>query len=284
MVIKNEGGYSSYDEKQVYVTALTNENYIPGVMALVRSLKKVATTHEIIILVPTSAYQFLLKKITDYGILYFSGVNVLSSDDLLLPDELNEQEHFWTNTFFKLKAFSLEQFSKVILIDSDMLVQKNIDCLFEKEHMSAVVAGKCLNPEWCDLNSGLVVFVPNVDLYKKLVLTIPFTYMRKKLEGAATGDQDVIHDVFPEWRYNQQLHLDEKYNMFWSCLIFYCTTHRCKLRSIPVVHFIGAKKPWSYGFKNIFIDFFSSIKHLNLMKFNQNLMLVKYILLTKRKM
>lgn len=260
---------------------MTNDNYIPGVMALVKSLKKVGTTHEIIILVPTSAYEALYKKIKEYGILKFKGVKVLSTEELPLPDELTEQKHYWSSTFFKLKAFSLEQFSKVILIDSDMLVQNNIDCLFEKEHMAAVVAGQCEHPEWDSLNSGLVVLIPKKDLYQTLVSTIPSTYQRRKLEGYATGDQDVIHDVFPKWNRLSELHLNEQYNVFWSCMKTYCESNKCSIDDISVVHFIGADKPWNYKRLLIFETFLSNIKHRNRFGLKKMRVLLKYRALSK---
>lgn len=43
----------------IYLTALTNERYIPGVMALIRSLKEVGTKYDIAIMIPESQEDIL---------------------------------------------------------------------------------------------------------------------------------------------------------------------------------------------------------------------------------
>lgn len=39
----------------------------------------------------------------------------------------------FSETWTKLRAFALTQYEKVILVDSDMLIRKNMDELFEKK-------------------------------------------------------------------------------------------------------------------------------------------------------
>ena len=250
-------------------------------MALVRSLKKIGTTHEIVILVPTSKHEELLNKISDYGILKFDGVKVIDSCDIELPSDLSEQNHYWTNTFFKLKAFSLEQFKKIVLIDSDMLVQRNIDCLFDKPHMSAVIAGQCMYPDYDSLNSGLMVVVPVSKLYNRLLNSVCPTVKLREQEGNACGDQDVIHYVFPDWFAMKECILHEKYNVFWGMEESFCSKYSLTLDDIAVLHFIGQYKPWNYEHLTWQKLFLSGVKRKSKFIVKRSLLLKKYISMTR---
>jgi lipopolysaccharide biosynthesis glycosyltransferase len=176
-----------------------------------------------------------------------------------LPEEVravnadNDRSH-WTRTLEKLSVFSLTQFSKVVYVDSDMLVVKNIDRLFERPHMSAVAAGARVpgNEDWVTLNSGLMVVEPDPQAYSRLPELILVTaHRRLVVEGAlGVGDQDVISEAHPEWRHTPVLRLPDAYNMFTDYLDYHIR-HLGVPWSGPdgvhVLHFVGPRKPWMLG-------------------------------------
>ena len=96
-------------------------------------------------------------------------------DELVDVDELNsgDVEHLTLLnrpelgvTFTKIYCWLLTQYSKCVFLDSDFLVLKNIDDLFEREELSAAP-----DAGWPDcFNSGLFVYRPSKDTFHQLML------------------------------------------------------------------------------------------------------------------
>ena len=70
-----------------------------------------------------------------------------------------------TKTFSKLNIWTLTSYSKIVYLDSDILVLKNIDDLFEREELSA--GSEDL---WPDVfNSGVLVIEPSQTTFERLI-------------------------------------------------------------------------------------------------------------------
>lgn len=245
--------------KYSYITVLSNKRYIPGVIALKRALDSVKSRFPLTILVPDDQVEEFSAVATKLNCKLVSRPNILV-DHKQLP-----KEHYWSKTFFKLAAVSLVEFDKIILLDSDMLVAKNIDHLFEYPHMSATTDGQGLRPTQNNLNSGLMVIEPSVKTFKDLVSYIDKTIFYRGTQGLPTGDQDVFRAYMPEWVEREELHLSEVYNTFFMDLQVLFTRKIYKRRDeIYVVHFIGKQKPWEYNFKKKLEIFRKSLRHFNL--------------------
>lgn len=130
-----------------------------------------------------------------------------------------------------------------------MLILNNIDELFNKKHMSAVVAGALIpgREDWKLLNSGIMVIEPKKNLGINIAKTIDIVSEKKE----CFGDQDLIQEYYNEWDKNKELELNHKYNIFINDLEFYCKKCDYNVKkffnnnnSISVVHFVGEKKPW----------------------------------------
>jgi glycogenin glucosyltransferase len=95
-------------------------------------------------------------------------------DEVILVEELDskDSEHLTLLarpelgiTFTKINCWLLEQYSKCVFLDSDCVVLRNIDDLFQREELSA-------SPDagWPDcFNSGVFVYRPSKETYRKLV-------------------------------------------------------------------------------------------------------------------
>ncbi len=237
---------NGFSEKYAYITVLTNEKYIPGVIALKKGLAEVGSCYDLVILLPKNRADELEHMLKMNGVL--DGrcrAEVKPPVTLTVDGDYPFGDHYWNSTFFKLAAVSCTEYSKVVLLDSDMLILDNIDDLFAYPSYSAVIAGKAVHPEWEDLNSGLMVFEPDMELYNKLIASILPAVRRRMDEGLASGDQDVFQQAFPEWRDEPELHIPEKYNMFFYEL---CDLSLAGVKydsDVKVIHFIGSWKPWS---------------------------------------
>lgn len=234
----------------VYLTALTNERYIPGVMALARSLRDVQTEYDLAVMIPADKAETLGTALRDYGVLDIPRVFLLPKENIRLAEietVVEEKYTYWMDTFFKLQAAGCTEYDKVILLDSDMLVLRNIDHLFDAPAFSAVICGKCVHEDWNSLNSGLLVLEPSAQLHEKLLSLIVPAIELKRSKGLQAGDQDVFHLVFPEWRYHSELCLPEKYSICWGWIGDLCRKERCKTDDFYVIHFTGKQKPWDFS-------------------------------------
>ena len=146
-----------------YITVLSTENYLKGVLCLIESLKRTNTKYPISVLVTDNISS------TIEGVLKQNKVNVIRKNKVCVPKSIkmkNQMGNFehWTNTFDKLQIFELTEFQKLVYLDSDMYVRKNIDELFEKESMSATI-DRPTGPIFLDdyeikLTSGIMVIEP----------------------------------------------------------------------------------------------------------------------------
>ena len=235
-------------QAEVYITVLTSENYIRGVKALKQSLRHVKSRHDLVILIPKSREKQLLGILEKNRILD-KHCTVCVKEDIKVeyPEDLHFKEHYWSNTFFKLRAADCTEYKKIILLDSDMLIRHNIDHLFKKPHYSAVIAGHCATPEYVELNSGLMVIEPGKEFYNGLFECIRPAMYRRFKEGYNIGDQDVFQEAFKDWKEHPELILPETYNCLFRCVRTLARQEHIKMRDISVVHFVGKEKPWSNG-------------------------------------
>lgn len=238
--------------KNVYLTALTNERYIPGVMALARALNAVGSKYELAVMIPADKEAGLGSAIRAYGILNIPGVFLLPMENIALEDNshmdriVEAKYSYWRDTFFKLQALGCTAFEKVILLDSDMLIQRNIDHLFEAPAFTATTCGRCVRPEWNNFNSGLLVIEPDMELYGKAMSLIVPAIEMKAARGMQAGDQDVFQMTFPEWNQHPELYIPECYNVGWGWIYDLCKKEGYSPEDLYIVHFTGKKKPWDF--------------------------------------
>lgn len=217
-----------------YVTYLGTNDYLIGTLALINELKSVESKYPIYVLVSSNLNEESIKLIKQ------NGAKVLETSEVEIPVEIkkrNEKLGYsrWNFTFEKLQVFNLDQFDKIIMLDSDMLVKRNIDKLFEKPSLSAVCAGDKYpkNIDWKGLNSGIVVIKPNKKEFLRLV---------ELIDVDTPGDQDVIQKGNPDWNDDNELHLDESYNVISSFEAYYVGI--LKYKNIKIIHFTHRIKPW----------------------------------------
>ena len=226
-------------QRYSFVTSLTNADYYPGVHALLKGLRAVGSEHDLLVLIPEAQQHELVPRLKSWG------CHIATAPPVAIKEDLNAEGHYWNETFFKIRAAGLTEYQKIIMIDSDMLIRKNIDHLFARPSMTAVAAGKTLRPDWIQLNTGLVVLEPSNSLFQLLLNSVEPAVRRKREGGLTAGDQDVFHQAFPDWPNRHDLHLPENYNIFSFDLDQLCGRQpQSFYEDIFVVHFAGPNKPW----------------------------------------
>lgn len=137
-----------------YITLLSSKEYIWGVLILNKSLQNVKSKYPLTVC--------LTNDIVDNKI-----INILTQENInyLIVRKLqyknNSEKGTILNTASKIHIFNFKQFDKIVYIDADTLVLKNIDNLFNYPNGSIVMW-----PE-SDLGmSGLFVFTPHSSQYQ----------------------------------------------------------------------------------------------------------------------
>jgi len=242
-------------QERSYISFLArDDDYLKGLLVLHYSLQKTKPRYPFLLLAASNLSRRTLR------LLEANNIAVRIIEPINNPFQAWAHEKgVWENIYSKLSIFDQKEFDKIVYLDADMLICKNIDELFEKPHMSAVNAGGML-PElssWVDLNSGLLVVEPQKVDAKEMFSEIG------KLEVRGPGDQDFLHAYYPDWPKQRELHLDHKFNMLAEFLDRYhelfgyqlirCTTisesEREDEKTVHVVHYIGqgAMKPWRFN-------------------------------------
>ncbi len=225
-----------------YITVLSTEDYLGGVLCLVESLRKTGTNYPISVLITNSISMKTEQILKNYNL------NVIRRNKINIPNSIKSKNDIgtfshWTNTFDKLLIFELIQFDKLVYLDSDMYVRKNIDELFEKENMSATIDrrnGPFINKEWMKLTSGLMVIEPKKGIISHFLNIIVDIESKRE----SIGDQDILQEYDTKWDKKRNLHLDVKYNMFFPHIDYYTQYSNYTLDDIHIVHFIYSKKPF----------------------------------------
>lgn len=234
-----------------YITMINTDNYLNGALCLFESLRKVDSQYPFSILITSNVSKKSEIILKSYGVNVIRNEKRVNVPQYILAKNINHKMSHWNNVFDKLLIFEMTQFDKLIFLDSDMYVLENIDHLFEKEHMSAVILGESFPEDYYSswtrtkLCSGLMVIVPEEGILSKLI---------KKFDNLqsmdrAIGDQEIIWEYYDTWPSKQHLHLPEKYMIAYEHLDFYLKDQGYTLYkgenpyNIAAIHFI-TPKPW----------------------------------------
>lgn len=263
-----------------YLAVCSSEDYLEGLLVLGESLRRVASQYPLTVLVTPAVSAEVERTLIRMGM-----STVRAKESVTVPraiierNEAHGQPH-WSRTFEKLQAFELLEFTKVVYLDSDMMVMRNVDDLFDKPHMSAVAAGRGQpgNESWERLNSGCLVIVPQAGAVERMWRAAPVALR----ERDAVGDQDLIQIAHPGWPDRPELHLGEEYNLFFMYLEHYTRELGYSLRGsrpIKIVHFVGAVKPWS---RTALGTVLALAAHVRRRQWNSVAVLARYELLLRR--
>ncbi len=252
--------------KRSYVVFIVGDSYLPGVLALKRSLDSVGAAFPLTALTYECSIE-TLRALSECGIEIAQACLPDMSTAIIEHNNAHDRKS-WNSSFAKLGVLGLTRFDTVVMLDGDMMVCKNIDHLFDAPPMSAVVAGQRVHPEWVDLNSGLMVIKPSKRLHDEaltLLAGIDETFLADSPRGI--GDQDILRMLLDGWAQDDRLHLPEAYNAFYNYLASYEASGYLPFRDVAVIHFELSPKPWAYGLKQWAKVLLRAVKHGSFVEF-----------------
>ncbi len=225
-----------------YVTLVTNADYGVGALALARSLKAVRSAWPLLVLATENA----------------AGIDALEAEGCIIqavvPPPLSsafqarhERSHLHAaapfakggkpafhkplDNFCKLHSWRLTAYRRVVFLDADTLVVKNIDKLFGYPEFSAAPNLYETLADMHRLNSGVFVATPNEATYQTMLerLDVHGAFWRRT-------DQTFLESFFPDWHglpytFNALQYLYFNLPALW------------RWSSIRVVHY-QYEKPW----------------------------------------
>ncbi|KAF8973912.1 nucleotide-diphospho-sugar transferase [Flammula alnicola] len=257
--------------KYAYVTLLTTTSYLAGVLVLDHCLRAVNSKYPLVVMVtpslPEDVRAVLRKRpIPTREVEWLqppTGTHTLHVHDARFADT-------WT----KLRGFELVEYNRIVLLDSDMIVLKNMDELMfldlPQDHIAAVHVCSCnprglphypkdWTPSHCahaavknptapppsiqkdsprpyfQLNSGTVVLNPSMTLSTSIK---QFLKSYPRVAEWAFPDQDLLSEYFKgKWR---------PISWYYNALRSLSNVHPVMWaeHEIRCLHYIFADKPW----------------------------------------
>jgi alpha-N-acetylglucosamine transferase len=145
-------------EKKAWVTLVTEKSYLKGFQVLARSLKRVQTVYPLIVLHPDTSIDTTTGQPKEKTSLTAEDLELIKKEGCELKaiervHPINRtKKYIWEHykdLWTKLRAWDFEDYDRVVFLDADMLVMRNIDNLMSmklpKDFLAAANACTC-NP------------------------------------------------------------------------------------------------------------------------------------------
>jgi alpha-N-acetylglucosamine transferase len=193
-------------DTRAYVTLVTNTDYLPGAIALLRSLRQTGTTADIVVLHTGAVQSTALASLAILGA-RFAVCDLLPTSEAFNTTHSRRQQHarapfakgekpaFHTplDNFAKLRLWQLP-YERVVFLDADTLVLKPIDRLFDYPEFSAAPNVYESVADFRRLNSGVFTARPNSATFAAMLacLDVPGVFWKRT-------DQTFLQALFPDW-------------------------------------------------------------------------------------
>jgi alpha-N-acetylglucosamine transferase len=147
--------------KKAFITYLCNDKFVPGAVALAKSLKHHMTKYEVACMVT--------EEVSDLGrqILEAAGIELVNIDRIepARTDGIKDRykETSWM-MFTKLNLWRLTDYAKLVFLDADCLAIRNVD---EMMDMPAVSAVKDIG--YGGISAGVLILEPNMEMFDDMM-------------------------------------------------------------------------------------------------------------------
>ncbi len=228
-----------------YATLVTNPDYVLGALALARSLQSVAADAPLIVLAtnteldlePLAAANCQIRLVTPPALSEaFVQRHSRAAVHAAAPFSKGTKPLFHDplDNFCKLELWRLEEYQRIVFLDADTLVVKNIDRLFGYPQFSAAPNLYESLVDMHRLNSGVFVASPSSETYADMlqVLDEPGKRWRRT-------DQTFLETYFPDWH-------GLPYTFNTLQYVYFNLPELWHWPSINVVHY-QYEKPWEAG-------------------------------------
>ncbi|MFO1208137.1 MAG: glycosyltransferase [Amaricoccus sp.] len=193
-------------DARAYVTLVTNADYLPGATALLNSLRRTGTTADLVVLATGGVDAVALAPLAARARLAacellptsraFNEAHSRREQHARAPFTKGEKPAFHTplDNFAKLRLWQLP-YARVVFLDADTVVLKNIDRLFDYPEFSAAPNVYESLADFRRLNSGVFAARPDAATFAAMLarLDTPGAFWKRT-------DQTFLEDFFPDWQ------------------------------------------------------------------------------------
>ncbi|WP_111430081.1 glycosyltransferase [Rhodobacteraceae bacterium DSL-40] len=192
---------------RAYVTLVTNEAYLPGAVALVRSLRLSGTAADIVVMHTGAVGPEALAPLGELGARLalcellptseaFNAAHARGEIHGRNPFTKGGKPAFHTplDNFVKLRLWQLEDYARVVFIDADALVLRNCDRFFAYPEFSAAPNVYEGLVDFRRMNSGVFTARPDAKTFAAMLerLDTPGAFWKRT-------DQTFLQTFFPDW-------------------------------------------------------------------------------------
>lgn len=260
------------NQRRAWLTLLGTEEYLPGVLALARSLKRAKSIYPLIVMINENDYSEESKEL-----ILNEGCSIRIIEDLYPTIDSKTEFAFtrFSHTWKKLRAFEMiDTCDKCVFMDADIIVLRNMDEIFDlddnitfgavqtctcnlrkistfpeqwkKENCPYTYEQDSNNNQTYDhsqlhivFNSGVFLFHPNLTIFQEMLNALN-TW---DLTQFKFGDQDFLNKFYHEtWTrlpfiYNAVKVFSKSHPYLWN------------LSEIKTIHYVH-EKPWQKSNEN----------------------------------
>ena len=149
-----------------YITLMTKDSYLPFTVALWDSWKKVESKYPFVVAIDNQITEECKNKMKELGIEYIL-IDTSDVDELVSKSKVQGN---WREALKKLSIFKLYQYEKLVFLDGDTYMLKNIDSLFDMPVFTTTGRYNTYHPETVTtILGGLFVFEPNEKDYQAIL-------------------------------------------------------------------------------------------------------------------
>lgn len=212
--------------REAYATVIhSSDNYICGAISLAQSIIRSGTNRDMILLHDDSISPEKLNA------LVAAGWKLHRIKRIRNPHA--EKGSYNEYNYSKIRLWQLTFYSKILFIDSDVIVLKNLDLLFHFPQLSAT------GNDGVIFNSGVMLIEPSNCTFRQLL------NRRDEIISYNGGDQGFLNEVFVWWhRFPRRVNFLKN---FWANTTLETATKNYLFAADPPelfsIHFLGIK-PW----------------------------------------
>jgi glycogenin glucosyltransferase len=216
--------------RPAYVSMICGgDDYLPGIETLGRSLVETGTSVPRVAMVTHDVSSAARARLEG------SGWSVREVESIGNPRADRLMPRF-ANVFTKLRAWSLVEFDKLVFLDADTVVLRNVDDLFDRPALAA--APDFLLPD--RFNSGVMVLRPSQQYLEMMLERLP------ELGSYDGGDQGFLNELIDWYSLPTEHRLPAAYNTHQFIFQFIAAHPLLRERlldEVKIVHYT-VQKPW----------------------------------------
>jgi len=213
--------------KYAFGTVLYSDSYLVPLLTLGQSINNTGTAADRVAMYTSDVSERTVQTLQQFGWRTVPTEVLISTTNTPLYSR-------YAKTFTKIRMWQLVDYEKVIYLDADVIVLKNMDELFECPYFCAPI-DQMPNKGFC---AGTMVLTPSLETYQALLKAMDEPHPEDQL-----ADQDLFNRFFPVSKMTSEQLLSQKASFQTAPYLFYNFYYKQIEHDILSIHYTLGK-PW----------------------------------------